>query len=651
MSQSSAGVSGIFMRINRRRRGDDAGMALVLVVGSMLVLMMLALTALAFSLQSQRFARYTQDYTSGMAAAQSGIEDYISRLNRFDRYGDSVDCTNPALQGPMAPLSNTCGWTLTTLAGWLPVTPGETDPDAAMFHYSADTTRNVSEGTILLRSTGRVNGEYRTVEAAIGKGGSTDYVYYTDFESADPANVQAYRAGNSNAKPEGGAALAACGGTGYDPALYWYEGRNNVDCQEITFISGDVLDGPVFTNDAAWSDGGHFMQGFTSANPGCETVTTTTGTWRNCLRNSGGSSSTADFNLIQPKPADDPLYLDDTSAAFAAFPGCHYYGSTRIVFNSNGTMTVWNKRINNGNTAPLAIPAPGLPTPTCGDPSDLDLAAGATVPVPNEMVVYVGARPGSVARQQCNAGELGGPSGKTLPLGTYDRAVHKTTGSSHPTYTYDTNMVETKKYCAEGNLYAQGTLNGRVTLAAAQSIIATGDIVLADGRNGGDMLGLVATNSVEVFHPLVADYQWVRRNQNCGTSGTTSYRYCATSDGAEVSGWPTRYTDPTTASVNPSSGIQIAGSIQTLQHSFLVQKYADGAFRGTLNVFGSIAQRWRGIVGQTDSSGQQHGYNKLYEYDRRLITAAPPYFPKWVSAEWSLRYSGEINTPAAVRAP
>lgn len=648
MSRSSAGVSGMFMRINRRRRGDDAGMALVLVVGSMLVLMMLALTALAFSLQSQRFARYTQDYTSGMAAAQSGVEDYISRLNRFDRYGDSVDCTNLALQGPMDPVSdpNTCGWTLSTPAGWLPVTPGETDPDAAMFHYSADTTRNVSDGTIILRSTGRVNGEYRTVEAAIGKGGSTDYVYYTDFESADPANVQAYRAGNSNAKPEGGAALAACGGTGYDPALYWYEGRNNVECQEITFISGDVLDGPVFTNDAAWSDGAHFLQGFTSANPGCETVTTTTGTWRNCLRNSGGSSSTADFNLIQPKPADDPLYLDDTSAAFAAFPGCHYYGSTRIVFNSSGTMTVWNKVINNGNTQPLVIPATGLPTPTCGTLLELDSAAGATVPVPDEMVVYVAAAPGTVTLQQCNAEELGGPAGQLLPLGTYDRAVHTTTGTAHPNFTYDTNMTETKKYCAEGNLYVQGTLNGRVTLAAAQSIIATGDIVLAEGREGGDMLGLVATNSVEVFHPRLAAYQWLKRDQNCGTNGTTSYRYCATSDGAEVAGWPTRYTDPTTASVNPTSGIQIAGSIQTLQHSFLVQKYDLGTGEGTLNVFGSIAQRWRGIVGRGSA-----GYVKLYQYDRRLITAAPPYFPKWVKAEWSLRYSGEINTAADVRAP
>jgi Tfp pilus assembly protein PilX len=616
-------------------------MALVLVVGSMLVLAMLALTALAFSVQSQRFARYTQDYSGGMAAAQSGIEDYISRLNRDDGYGNALDCTNLALQGPMPAASNTCGWTTTTEPGWLPVVPGETDVDAAHFHYSVDATRSRSEGTIIVTSTGRVNGEYRTVEAAVGKGGSTDYVYYTDFESADPSNVQAYT--------PSGATDPDCGSAGYDSALYWYEGRRYSGCKEITFISGDHLYGAVFSNDAVLSNGGNFHDGFSSANPGCSTVTGTTSTWRNCLRQDG-KNSTANFYGIRPQ-LSEPLYLDDTSAAFATYPGCHYYGSTRVIFNANGTMTVWNKKSNNGDTAPTAIPAPGLPTPTCGTLDALDSASGATVPVPDPMVVYVDDAPAAVPRRQCDSGEIGGPSGRTLPLGTYDRAVNGTTGTSQPGYNYDTNMFETTKTCASGNLYLEGTLNGRVTVASAQSIIATGDVVLAGGRNGDDMLGLVATNSVEVFHPQLASYVWVKRNAQCGTSGSTSYRYCIDGTSAEVSGWPKRYVDPTTGGYNPSAGIQIAGSIQTLQHSFLVQKYNLGPQKGTLNVFGSIAQRWRGIVGQTDSWGNQHGYNKLYEYDSRLVTSAPPYFPRWVNSQWSLRYSGELSTPGELKTP
>jgi len=76
-------------------------MALVLVVGSMLILAMFAMTALAYTLQSQRFARYSQDFSGAMAAAQSGIEDYVGHLNRDDVYGATPDCTNVALQGPI----------------------------------------------------------------------------------------------------------------------------------------------------------------------------------------------------------------------------------------------------------------------------------------------------------------------------------------------------------------------------------------------------------------------------------------------------------------------------------------------------------------------------------------------------------------------
>ncbi len=643
---------GVLRRI-ARSRGDESGMALVLVVGSMLVLAMLALTALAFTVQSQKFARYSQDYTGAMAAAQSGIEDLISRLNREDAYADSVDCTNLALRGPMTPTSNTCGWNLSTPAGWLPVVPGETDPAAAHFHYTIDGSLSISDGTVMVRSTGRVNGEYRTIEAAVGKGGSTDYVYYTDFESGDPSNVQIYKPGVSNpaSKATGGASLPQCGSTGHEAALHWWEGRHAYPCAEITFGGDDVLDGAVFSNDSVWSasayGGATFLDGFTSANPACNTVTATTSTWRNCLRHNNGASSIADFNGIRPTYSE-LLYLDDTSAAFAAFPGCHYFGATRVIFSASGNMTVWNKTVNNGGQAPQAITGPTGVTPSCGTLSALNSSAGATVPVPDKMVIYVGAAPSSVTRVMCNAGEIGGPSGRTLPLGTYDRTVHRTSGSSHPSYEADENMTETTKTCQEGNLYVEGTLNGRVTLAAAQSIIVTGDVVLAGGRNGDDILGMVATNSVEVMHARMRNYTWQYTNTSCTPVGSGgSYKYCPSGTAWEDSAWPRRYPDPTTGTNNPAAGLQIAGSIQTLQHSFLVQKYDVGGHKGQLNVFGSIAQRWRGAVG----TSAPQGYDKLYQYDRRLIFGPPPYFPRWTNAQWSLRYSGEVNTPTGIKGP
>lgn len=634
--------TGVLLRL----RSKEDGNALVLVIGSMLVLASMALTTLAFTIQSQGFARYTQDYSASMVAAQSGIEDLITRLNRADAYGDSIDCDNPAQQRPMT-TPNPCGWNASTPVGWVSVVPGETDPDAPHYHYEVDGSLSLYEGTVKVVATGRVNGEYRTIEAAVGKGGSTDFVYYTDFEVADPANKLFYPNGPSN---------DACGRNGYSNARYWWENngtaRRSQGCTEITFVSADRLDGAVHTNDSALSSGAHFLAGFQTANVYCQNATASTSTWNQCLRNTGGASSTGNFHGIRPQYAE-PLYLDDTSAAFVDFPGCHYYGNTRIQFHSNGTMTVWNKQVNNGNTAPRIVPGPEGQVPACGNLTALNSTAGWTGPVPDQMVIEVSAAPAAAGRQMCNAGEIGGPTGRTLPLGTYDRNVNRSTGTSQPSYTYDQTMRSPEKFCQEGNLYVEGVLDGRVSLAAQQSIIVTGDVVLAGGRNGDDILGLIATNTIEIIRPLVFTYQWVQRRPNCATSGSgaQTYQWCTTSStGTVQSDWPFRYNDPQTGTRNPTTGVQVAGSIQTLQHSFLVQNYNLGGQSGVLNVFGSIAQRWRGAVGAT-VSGSFHGYDKLYQYDRRLIYGPPPYFPRWTNAKWSLRYSGEVVTPSVVKGP
>ena len=621
----------------------------MLVVGSMLVLAMLALTALTYTMASQKFARYDQDYTAAMAAAQSGVEDFISRMNRNDGYAYTVDCTNTAWKGPRtaSDAPNTCGWNAGTVPGWLPVEPGNTNPKAPSFHYKIDTS-GAGQGTYQLYVTGRVNNRFRTIDVTVGKGGSTDYVYYTDFESADPANVQAYGDGGTN--------VVACGRDGATAASYWHSSsatdgkstRSGKGCTEITFIGGDVLDGEVMTNDtilgtARSGQKPKFLKQVWTADKDCLGAGASNSSWESaCLR----SGSVADFNGTKPK-YHEPLNLMDNAASFATVPGCHYYGSTRIKFTNDGKMTVWNKTSVNGSTAPDAVAVPGGPTPSCGTLAQLNSTSGATVPVPNEMAVYVAASPAASAQRQCYKEELGGPSGQLLPVGTHTN-LGPTSASS--TYTADSNMLETTKYCGAGNLYAEGVVKGRVTLAAAQSIVVTGDLVLAGGLSGTDMLGLVATNSVEVFHPrlgtvgaqAVCTRYW--SNGTCRTYGSSFEWKTTTTGDVEVGGWPRRYKENGAAGYTPSSGVQIAGSIQTLLHSFLVQKYSVGGDQGTLLVNGSIAQRWRGIVGQGSD-----GYTKLYKYDPRLQFSTPPYFPKWANAKYTLRYSGEINTPQSLK--
>lgn len=634
----------------RRIRGTDEGAALVVVVGSMLVLAMLAMTALAYTLSSQRFSRYDQDYSAAMAAAQAGVDDFISRMDREATYGYAVDCTNPAWQAapdpadPADPL-RTCGWNASTPVGWQPVEPGASGEMDAYFHYAVDTS-DLRSGSVGLEVTGRANGVYRTIQTTVGKGGSTDYVYYTDYESADPSNVQAYdpdRIANGDFGVQCGT-----GRNGVADAKYWHNGRNGRNCVEITFVRGDVLDGRVFTNDTILSDRATFMEPVQTADLRCRNAGASTQSWnQNCLR----TNSTANFNDHKPTYAT-PKNLEDNSAAFEEYPGCHYLGATRIIFNANGTMTVWNSASVSGGADPVAIRPPGGTTPSCGTAQELNQPQGATIAVPDEMVVYVGNS--TVANRQCRAGEIGGPDGRKLPLGTRTAAHEATPTREGVQYTADTNMSETTKYCGQGNLYVEGIVKGRVTLASEQSIIATGDLVTSQNAVSGttDMIGLVATNSVEVFHPRLATVTSSKecleynRNNVCRRYGGIGWN--TISGESEVGGWPKRYQSPAASRLEPASGIQIQGSIQTLQHSFLVQKYSVGGDKGTLLVTGSIAQRWRGIVGQ-NVNGQMNGYTKLYTYDDRLELNRPPYFPTWANAQWSLRASGEVNTPPEIR--
>ena len=423
--------------IGRRPTGDD-GVGLVLVVSCMLIASIFALTSLGYAINTQRFSRTNQDWNGALAAAQAGVDDYIGYLNRNDYYGRSAeDCTNIALRGPRTP-ANACPWTATTPVGWKPFVAGQTE--GAAFHYDINAARLESDGVVLVTSTGRARtgGETRTMEVGVGRGNSTQYLYYTDHEDADPDNKQIYA---ETMNP-------GC-------AKYWWQptiGRIS-PCKEITFIGGDVLDGPVHLNDtplftAVSGVKPRFLEGLETSDPQCKlAVPGEPATYANCDRTGQGDATS--YGSGWPAYAD-VKDLVDNSDAFRTYPGCHYSGATRIRFEADGTMRVWSKE--------------SVATPACGGNNP----DGATVNVPVDQVIYV--KGGSSGAHRCRSQEIG----DGLPLGTY-------TGDNTVAYDYDLNMIYQTQYCGQGNAYVEGTLKGRVTLATANSITVTGDLVMAGG--------------------------------------------------------------------------------------------------------------------------------------------------------------------------
>ena len=53
----------------------------------------------------------------------------------------------------------------------------------------------------------------RTIETVVGRDGSTDFLYYTDLEDADPANPTVYPTGTTK---------YFCGASGAQTNIYWY---------------------------------------------------------------------------------------------------------------------------------------------------------------------------------------------------------------------------------------------------------------------------------------------------------------------------------------------------------------------------------------------------------------------------------------------
>lgn len=588
-----------FLNASTRRRptGED-GMGMVLVVSSMLIGSMFAFAALGAALNTQNASRSNQDWNGALAAAQAGVDDYIAYLNRNDNYARTpIDCTNVAIRTPA-----NCSMPF----GWKPLDAAS--PNLGEYHYDIDPSKLESEGIVEVTSTGRVGSETRTLQVGVGRGGSTDFLYYTDHEDADPNNKQAYS----------GTMPARC-------AKHWWAGRrtDGSGCQEITFIGGDVLDGAVHSNDTLLmtSSGGvkpKFLQGVQTSEPRCKNaVPGTPSTYGNCDRSYSTTSGAGNYGSSWPQYAD-PKDLPDNSDEFRNYPGCHYQGSTRIKFQSDGTMRVWSKE----STTTLTSAA-------CG--GGATAPNGAVVNVPTDQVIYV--RGGTSGERQCLSGEIG----DGLPLGDYTSPTKATT---YPGYTYDQNMLLETQRCGKGNVYVEGVLKGRVTMAASNSITLTGDVVLADGIAGTDMLGLVAANSVEVFHPRMDTWRCTSWNSD-RTTCKGSWGWA--NSPSEASGWPKRYGDVDNGNAPyPTKGIQVSGSIQTLQRSFFVQSYHQGPTQGTLYVRGSIAQEWRGIVG-TQSCSPMCGYLKDYRYDKRLRFASPPYFPQWTNAVWASNYTGEIS--------
>ncbi len=149
-----------------------------------------------------------------------------------------------------------------------------------------------------------------------------------------------------------------------------------------------------------------------------------------------------------------------------------------------------------------------------------------------------------------------------------------------------------------------------MTVAAENYIYVTGDVTYDDSSS--DVLGLSATNAIQVWNPM--------NSSACGWQGS---QRCYTS-------------------LLQNNGREIDAAMISAAHTVQVQNSNYGGSRGTLKIVGAIAQKFRGVV---NTGG--NGYVKNYVYDARLKHTAPPKFLNPVTTTYGITSIGEVS-PAYV---
>jgi len=185
-----------------------------------------------------------------------------------------------------------------------------------------------------------------------------------------------------------------------------------------------------------------------------------------------------------------------------------------------------------------------------------------------------------------------------------------------------------------GTVYVSGTYSKSLTIAAERDVVVNGNLVPTgvtppEAPAGTQTLGLIATHFVRIYHPVAETHAKVRGS--CGgdpenrTTGLCEYTNNANSCDAP---------NATGTMDNP----WVYAAILSTAHSFLVDNDNCGSTSetGKLDIYGAIAQKFRGIVAVGNGTTVEHGYTKNYNYDERLATDEPPYFLAPLKAGWKI---------------
>jgi hypothetical protein len=427
-------------------------------------------------------------------------------------------------------------------------------------------------GTFRIESTGYSGNERRTLVADFRNANFVSFVWYTKYETGDPAIY-----GEPLKEKEPANYYTECSKFyGERPA----DGGEPRRCINNFFINGESVNGPMHTEDHVGVCGspvfgrsendriefGHASgtdEGF-SGEGVCSEVKPVF---------KGKHVAPKEVVSIEPPPGDEEL-------KHIVEPAYEYKNKTEIVLE-NGSMTVTNWYENEITKTWMTKTQTGIAYPPNG-------------------IIYV----------------AGGCSEAYSPYGP------------KPKYTEDDkcgNVYIHGEYTNSLTVAAENDviINGNLTTPTNSSGVPTTNA----------LLGLIANNFVRVYHPVTPTYA-PNSKKECKTNGKKEVEKLNSKNECEYTDDAAECDAPN--GVGDLSNPKIYAAMLAVKHAVIVDNYICGAPElGNLNVYGAVAGLYtNGFTGEFSGSSIIHGYPYDANYDDRLQVEEPPHFLNPIEASW-----------------
>jgi hypothetical protein len=228
-----------------RRRLDlaaERGIAMLVVIMALAAGSALGAVVLSAAGADLPFARASQERKQAYAAAEAGLEYYMFKLGQFNDYWTLCDTGPGPGGGAPNPVNQYWNGSGADPRRWRTMSDGKSRYTIEMLPASGATCTaggtawqsmlDGASGTFRIRATGRSGDVTRTVVTTLRRRSFLDFIYFTDYETRDPAQypdpADAAWAADNCAKPRA---------------------SRPSGCVPIQFGANDEIKGPLHTND------------------------------------------------------------------------------------------------------------------------------------------------------------------------------------------------------------------------------------------------------------------------------------------------------------------------------------------------------------------------------------------------------------------